>query len=221
MTTALADAVPRHDACIAWTWGTTAAERAHPFPCDRWLPGADDALFRAVDVDAPAAVAFRWLCQLRVAPYSYDWIDNFGRQSPRALTRGLDPLAVGQRVMSFFEIVEFEHDSHVTAVTRSALFGEIAASYVVVRRGEATCRLVVKLLVRHPPAPVGWMTRALLPWGDLVMMRKQLLTLKSLAERQAGDRARERASWPTGSGASEERRREAPSTARAPRRFEI
>ena len=47
----------------------------------------------------------------------------------------------------------------------------------------------MKVLVRHPPAPVGWMTRALLPWGDLVMMRKQLLTLKTLAERPAGGRA--------------------------------
>ena len=175
---------------IAWTWGTTAAERARAFPCDRWLPGADDALFRAVDVDAPAAVVFRWLCQLRVAPYSYDWIDNFGRPSPRRLTPGLEALAVGQRAMSFFEIVEFEHDRHLTAVTRSALFGEIAASYVVVPRDAASCRLVVKVLVRHPPAPVGWMTRALLPWGDLVMMRKQLLTLKTLAERPAGGRAR-------------------------------
>ena len=168
---------------VAWTWGTTAAERARSYPCDRWLPGADDALFRAVDVDAPAAVVFRWVCQLRVAPYSYDWIDNLGRQSPRALTPGLDALAVGQHVMSSFEIVEFERDRHVTAVTRSVRFGEIAASYVVVPCGETTCRLVVKLLVRHPPPPLGWLTRALLPWGDLVMMRKQLLTLKTLAER--------------------------------------
>ena len=85
----------------------------------------------------------------------------------------------------------------MTAVTRSALFGDIAATYVVVPRDEATSRLVVKLLVRHPPPPLGWITRALLPWGDLVMMRKQLLSLKSLAEKQAGCRARERASWPT------------------------
>jgi len=183
---------------VAWTWGTTAAERARSFPCDRWLPGADDALFRAVDVDAPAAVVFRWLCQLRAAPYSYDWIDNFGRQSPRTLTPGLDALAVGQRVMSFFEIVDFERNSHVTAVTRSALFGDIAATYVVLPRDEATCRLVVKVLVHHPLPPLGWITRALLPWGDLVMMRKQLLTLKSLAEKKgAGGCARERASWPT------------------------
>ena len=141
---------------------------------------------------------FRWVCQLKIAPYSYDWIDNFGRQSPRTLTPGLDALAIGQRVMSFFEIVDFERNSHVTAVTRSALFGDIAATYVVLPRDEATCRLVVKVLVHHPLPPLGWITRALLPWGDLVMMRKQLLTLKSLAEKKgAGGCARERASWPT------------------------
>src|SRR5205085_298872 len=97
---------------VAWTWGTTAAERARSFPCDPWLPGADDALFRAVDVDAPAAVAFRWVCQLRVAPYSYDWIDNFGRGSPRAVTRGLDAPAVGRRAMSFVGIVGLARYRH-------------------------------------------------------------------------------------------------------------
>jgi len=176
------------DACAAWcdpyTWGSTAAERARRFPCDGLVEPAEELFFRAVDVDAPAAVLFRWLCQLRVAPYSYDWIDNLGRRSPRRLVPGLDALAVGQRVMTFFELVDFERDRHVTARARTA-FGALAASYVVVPVSPTACRLIVKLVVRYPAGPLGWLARRLLPWGDLVMMRKQLLTLKSLAEATA------------------------------------
>jgi len=171
---------------MAYTWGSTRAEQEAPFPCDRHLADADEAFFRAVDVEAPPAIIFRWLCQLRVAPYSYDWIDNFGRESPRQLTPGLEVLALGQRVMGGFVLVEFETDRHLTAVTQTppleALFGQFAASYVVVPRGEARSRLVVKVLARYAPGIFGRVARWLLPWGDFVMMRKQLLTLKHLAE---------------------------------------
>jgi hypothetical protein len=167
---------------VAWHWGSTAAERAAPFPCDHHLPPPAEALFRALDVDAAPPVVFRWLCQLRVAPYSYDWIDNLGRRSPEELTPGVERLALGLRFMTMFELVEFEPDRHLTVVARSpTLFGDLAVSYVVVPRG-AGSRVVVKLLVRYPRGPLGMALRVLLPWGDLVMMRKQLLNLKRLAE---------------------------------------
>ena len=173
-------------ASTASTWGSTAAERGRPFPCDGLVAEPAATLFRAVDVAAPPAVVFRWLCQLRVAPYSYDWIDNFGRQSPPQLTPGLDDLQRGQTVMGVFELVDFERDRHLTAVTRPSVldgvFGRFAASYVVVPRGDTRARLVVKVLVRYGRGPIGWLTRGLFPWGDLVMMRKQLLNLKRLAE---------------------------------------
>ena len=173
---------------IAHTWGATPAERARPFPCDCFLRDADAACFRAVEVRAPAALAFRWLCQLRVAPYSYDWIDNPGRHSPRRLTRGLDDLARGQRVMTIFTLAAFERERHLTLTVAApralALFGQVAVTYAVVPLAEDRCRLLVKLLVRYPARGPGRLLRRFFPWGDLLMMRKQLLTLRDLAERQ-------------------------------------
>jgi len=163
-------------------WGSTAAERAERYPCDELLADPDVVLYRAVDVGAPGEVVFRWLCQLRVAPYSYDWIDNWGRESPRTLTPGLDDLAVGQRVL-IFDLVAFEAPHHLTLRLRDGgVFGDVAITYRVVPQANGTSRLVAKLLVRYPPGVVGWLSRWWLPAGDLVMMRKQLLNLKSLAE---------------------------------------
>ncbi len=82
----------------------TAAERSQHLASDQLLGDPDAACFRAIDVRAPADIVFRWLCQLRVAPYSYDWLDNAGRRSPRRLTDGLERLEVGQSVMGIFEL---------------------------------------------------------------------------------------------------------------------
>ena len=166
----------------ARNWGATAAEMAAPYPGDRYVPPSATAYFRAVDVHAPSDVVFRWLCQLKVAPYSYDWIDNRGRRSPRTLTEGADRLEVGQPFL-VFELVDFEPGDHLTLVALPAaerLFGPLSITYAV-RPGATGSRLLVKLAVGRV-GPLGGVRRAALGWGDLVMMRKQLLTLKSLAE---------------------------------------
>ena len=173
---------------IATTWGTTAAERAAPYPCDGFVARVDAACWRGVSVQADVATVFRWLCQLRVAPYSYDWIDNRGRRSPRVLTPGLEQLEVGQRVMSLFELVAFEPDQHLTLRTRRfapGLWPAVAVSYVVRPVGPRETRLVVKLSFEVRPGPLGSLARVFLSWGDLVMMRRQLLNLKALSEGRA------------------------------------
>jgi hypothetical protein len=171
---------------IAETWGTRPEERRLSYPCDRLIPHPDDSLYRGVTIDASPQTVFRWLCQMRLAPYSYDWIDNGGRESPRVLTPGLEDLAVGQDVMEIFQLADFTRDRHLTLRIKSnsgaqRLFGDIAGSYLVIAK-RASCRLLVKLVVRHPPGVCGELMRVLLPWGDLIMMRRQLLNFKQLAE---------------------------------------
>jgi hypothetical protein len=164
-------------------WGTTAPERAQRFPCDEQLAAPDQTLFRAVDVEAPQAVTFRWLCQLRAAPYSYDKLDNFGRRSPQTLTPGLERLEVGQRVQLIFRLVDFEPGRSLTMVHRGRVVGSAAVTYRADRVGEQRSRIVVKLLLAYPrySLPAQLLRLAMAP-GDLVMMRRQLLNLKGLAE---------------------------------------
>ena len=169
-------------------WGATDAERAANYPCDDLGFAFDEAYFRAVEVRAPVELTFRWLCQLRVAPYSYDWLDNFGRRSPPQLTPGLERLAPGQRAMIIFRIVSFVTNESLTVRLASALgryaMGDFAGSYAVTPV-PGGCRLVAKVLVRYPGGTYGRSLRWVMPHADLFMFRKQLNTLRAYAERDA------------------------------------
>jgi hypothetical protein len=171
---------------IPWSWGATPAEIRSTYPCDGRLDAPVISLHRAIDVDASPALLYRWVCQLKAAPYSYDLLDNRGRRSPRTLTPGLDQLAIGQRWM-VFRIVEFTPDVDITGdvLPRAArLFGPLSCTYRIQPRSPSTSRLVVRLALTARPGMrrIGSLALA---WGDLIMMRKQLLTLKKLAERDA------------------------------------
>lgn len=174
---------------IADAWGARPEELRAATPADAVFPNADEHWVRAVDVSAPAELVWRWLCQLRAAPYSYDRLDNFGRQSPQVLTPGLDALAVGQRVMTIFRVESFTPGEHLTlSMSPRAPFPPMAVSYAVAPTAADRSRLTMHLLVRLPRAarnPVGRAALALLRAGDLVMARRQLLNLAALAERDA------------------------------------
>jgi hypothetical protein len=152
-------------------WGATPDERAAAMPCDALAPTARIRADRAIDIDAPPAIVFAWLCQLRAAPYSYDLLDNFGRRSPRRLDPDLSRLEIGQRFMTMFTLVSYADAEHITLRAN-----RVAVTYAVTPNGLAS-RLHVRVLFEGAPL-VG----RLLALGDLVMMRKQLLTLKALAQ---------------------------------------
>jgi len=174
--------VPPGSRNAPWSWGATAAEVDASYPCDGLVPGPVISMHLAVDIEAAPEVVFRWLCQLKAAPYSYDFIDNWGRRSPRTLTPGTEHLTRGERWM-IFRIVDFEPDVHITGEILPGpgrVFGRLALTYLVRPRG-AGARLVVRI---NCAAGSGVQRLALtaLAWGDLVMMRKQLLTIKARAE---------------------------------------
>jgi hypothetical protein len=143
-------------------------------PCDALCPRAGVRADRAISATAPPSIVFAWLCQLRVAPYSYDLLDNFGRRSPRERNPELVHLEVGQRFMTIFALQSFVDGEQITLQSKG-----VAVTYMVRAEG-ADSRLHVRVVFEGPRL----VARAL-ALGDLVMMRKQLITLKSLAEREA------------------------------------
>ncbi|MDO5082598.1 hypothetical protein EII34_00925 [Arachnia propionica] len=158
------------------------AEDIHRFsPADDLMPEAADRWVRCIDVNAPTQHVYRWLCQLTVAPYSYDWIDNRGRRSPRTLTAGADRLTLGQPFL-IFSITSFQPGRHITGRSRPEfhrVYGDIAVSYQVIPRPEGTTRLQANACLARSTSPI---IRFALAVGDKVMAGKQLAKLKVLAE---------------------------------------
>ncbi len=150
-----------------------------PYPCDALVPRPVLQAWRGVTVAAEPAKVWPWVTQIRLAPYSYDWLDNLGRRSPPDL-RGLADPVVGEPFISAFgrEFGRVEAVSVNHQLTGSIL-GAVM-SYVLVEVGPRETRLLLKIVMGR-----GRAIAPLLSLGDLVMARRQLLNLAGLAERDA------------------------------------
>jgi hypothetical protein len=154
----------------------TSSEVARRYPCDDFVPSPTLEAWRGVHVAAPAAAVWPWVAQVRLAPYSYDWIDNRGRRSPREL-KGLPEPVVGEPFTTaagrrLGQIVAVDPGEQLTARMTGAFM-----SYVLSPQEDGTTRLLLKVVMRTN----RW-TALGVCLGDLVMARRQLLNLKRLAE---------------------------------------
>jgi hypothetical protein len=163
------------------SWNVGPEEKLIAFPCDKYPLDEDAVMYRGIAILAPASVVYRWLCQLRVAPYSYDRLDNRGRQSPRALTRGVESLEIGQRMMGF-ELVDFRPNQSITLRGRETIYGDGVGSYLILPLTDSSVRLLAKIRIKYPRGLRGLLVRLFMPLGDMIMMRRQLLNLKKLSE---------------------------------------
>jgi hypothetical protein len=161
---------------IGSRWGVSDSETELRYPCDAFLPAPALQVWRGVTVRTEPEALWPWLTQVRVAPYSYDWIDNLGRRSPRRLLHLPEPrvgdayTAAGGREMG--RIVSVERERHLTGKILGAYM-----SYLLVPGELETTRLLLKVV-----ADINPLLAPALSVGDLVMARRQLLNLKALAE---------------------------------------
>ena len=164
---------------IGSRWGVTEAEVARHYPCDDHVVSPALQLWRGVSVRATPAQVWPWVRQLRLAPYSYDWVDNLGHRSPRELRALPDPrpgdsfTRVAGR-LPIGRVLSAAPEEHLTATVMGAVM-----SYVLAPQGDTT-RLLLKIVTERR----RWYTPAL-ALGDWPMARRQLKNVKALAERSA------------------------------------
>jgi hypothetical protein len=158
-------------------WGVSHGETLLSYPCDEFIASPTMQAWRGVRVEAPAQAVWPWVAQVRLAPYSYDWIDNRGRRSPRDLA-GLPEPRVGDRFTTaggreLGRIVSVDPGKQLTGTVMGAFM-----SYVLVPQKRDVTRLLLKVVMRT----TRWAALGL-SVGDLIMARRQLLNFKQLAER--------------------------------------
>ena len=167
---------------LADRWGVTDAETRLVYGCDGFVTDPTVQAWRGVSVAAAPATVWSWVKQIRLAPYSYDWVDNLGRRSPRDRSDLPEP-RVGDRFTASAgrgvgRVLAVEPGRELTA----EILGT-AMSYRVEPAGDGITRLLLKLAGRPPRGAA-----VLLCVGDLPMARRQLLNLKDLAEGESRSR---------------------------------
>jgi hypothetical protein len=167
------------DGCVLGDrWGVNPSDIMRSYPCDDFVVSPTLQAWRGVNVAAPREAVWPWVAQVRLAPYSYDWIDNLGHHSPRELV-GLPEPHVGEHFTStggrkVGRIVSLNQGEQLTGTILGAFM-----SYVLLDQGHDSTRLLLKVVMQtHRWAAPG------LSVGDLIMARRQLLNIKHLAERR-------------------------------------
>jgi hypothetical protein len=193
-------------------WGATDAEVAKSLPGDELIVDPTLVTTRAITIDAPPAAVWPWLVQMgqnRAGLYSYDWLENLvGLDFTNAdsIVPEWQHLELGDQFRSApesagadagFTVVAIDPcRSIVTVVGDPDRVVPLASNppmpdggtwvFVVEPLGDERSRLIVRMRARFAlPGPVEWVAGRILEPIHFAMERKQLLGIKSRAERAA------------------------------------
>ena len=146
---------------------------------------------RSIKIHASPSHVFRWLSQLRVAPYSYDYIDNHGRRSPYYLVENLPPLKTGTHCLLAFHVYAFEQNSFLVCrfcepinSPLNLFLKGLYIEYRLIKDGNKTF-LWCKVLGFANRDIVSRTAFLMICGVNRIMMKQQLRVIKKLSERLA------------------------------------
>lgn len=172
-------------------------ERARRLPGDDILPDVEGSLTHAVTIHRPRGEVWPWLVQMgagRAGWYSYDFIDNGRRHSEWRIVPELQEIDVGT-IMPWlpdategFSVMRVERERCLVlgAVPPAGGPPLMTWTFVLEEPRPGTTRLIARARARagyRPPFGLPrWTVKTVVPWGHLVMQRKQLLGIARRAE---------------------------------------
>ena len=146
---------------------------------------------RSIEISAGRSHVFSWLSQLRIAPYSYDYIDNRGRRSPYFIVRNLPSIKNGTHCLLAFHIHAFKENSFLVCrfcePINPPLHMFLKGLYIEYRLEEhsGNTRLWCKVLGFVNRGIVSRTAFLMILGINRIMLRRQLKNIKKLSEKLA------------------------------------
>jgi hypothetical protein len=169
------------------TWGATPQEVSRLLPGDELVMRPTFNATRAITIAARPEQIWPWLVQVgltRAGWYSYDILDNLGRTSAQHIIPDLQNLEVG-------DVIPMSPDGkqgmrvHALDPPHSMIWGtpgDTTWTWQLDAHSDGSTRLITRVRSRYRWLSPSIAFSALLEFGDIWMMRKMLLNLRTRAE---------------------------------------
>lgn len=172
------------------TWGATDEEVLRPMPGDDIVEQATFNATRSVTVKAGPDQIWPWLLQIgfhRAGWYSYDWVDNLFRPSSQRIVPELQHLEAGDVIpmgpggSSGLWVKDSEPHRWMLWGDKK---GYATWLWLLDPIGEGRTRLITRVGAHYRWTSPNILFSLLMDVGDIVMMRKSMLGIKTRAERE-------------------------------------
>jgi hypothetical protein len=171
-------------------WGATDAEVGRALPGDGLVDSPTFDATRAITVGAPPEAVWPWLVQVgvnRAGWYSYDLLDNLGRQSARKVIPELQHIEPG-------DLLPMSPDGkqgirvHALDPPHWMIWGTPGNTswvWILDPQTDGTTRLITRVRSKPTRGPSSIAFAVLLEFADFPMIRRMLLNLRSRIEAAA------------------------------------